>query len=287
MSRIRDYLELMRLRVLLLVAASVAAGFFLGAPAGACDAPLLAVATLGAVLAAGGAAAVNQVIERDADGRMKRTADRPLPAGRMKLCEALAFGVFLMGTGIAVLVFLVNGLSAAVCGASALLYLAVYTPLKRVSAFNTLAGAIPGALPPVVGWAAASGSLDPAACVLFGIVFLWQLPHFMAIAWVHREDYARAGFKMLPLLDAQGGVTARQAVAYAAALLPVSLLPAVVGSGGPLYFYGALYLGVGFLGCALWFWRVRTEEVARQFVWVSVIYLPMLLGLLAQDKALS
>lgn len=286
MSRLGDYLQLFRWKVLLLVGASVAGGFLVGSPGPLSMSAGLLLAVWGGVLAAAGVGALNQVMERDADALMPRTADRPLPAGRMTTVHALAAGAAAAGGGLALLA-LAHPLAAAVCAASAVLYLGLYTPLKRRSSFNTLVGAVPGALPPVIGWAAAEGTLPPAAWMLFAIFFLWQLPHFMAIAWIYREQYARAGFKMLPLADANGGLTARQAVAYAAALLPVSLLPAVWGTGTRVYFYGALALGAGFVSFTVWFWARRTEDVARRLVRVSVLYLPVLLGLLVQDKVLS
>ncbi len=282
-----DYLQLFRWKVLLLVGFSVAAGFLIGAPEGlSWRDPRLALAVLGAMLAGGGAAALNQVMERDADARMARTADRPVPSGRMSVGHALAAGLGALAGGLGLLA-LAHPLAALVCAASGGLYIGLYTPLKRVSSFNTLVGAVPGALPPVIGWAAAAGEAPPAAWALFGIFFLWQLPHFMAIAWLYREEYARAGFKMLPLFDETGGLTARQAVVYAAALLPVSLLPPVLGTGTASYFYGALALGAAFMLCTVWFWARRTEAVARRLLRVSVIYLPVLLGLLIGDKALS
>lgn len=282
-----DHLQLFRWKVLLLVGFSVAAGFLIGAPADSSwHDSRLALAVAGAILAAGGAAAVNQVMERDADARMTRTAGRPVPSGRMTPGHALAAGILALAGGLGLLA-LAHPLAAAVCAASGGLYIGLYTPLKRLSSFNTLVGAVPGALPPVIGWAAAAGEIPPAAWALFGIFFLWQLPHFMAIAWLYREEYARAGFKMLPLFDETGGFTARQAVIYATALLPVSLLPPVLGTGTAPYFYGALLLGAGFISCTVWFWARRTEEVARRLLRVSVIYLPVLLGLLISDKALS
>lgn len=286
MSRLADYLQLFRWKVLILVGASVAGGFLIGSPGPFSMSAGFFLAVWGGIFAAAGAAAVNQVMERDADALMPRTANRPLPAGRMSRVHAVAAGAVMTGGGL-LLLALVHPLASAVCAASALLYLGVYTPLKRRSSFNTLVGAVPGALPPVIGWAAAAGALPPAAWTLFAIFFLWQLPHFMAIAWIYRDQYARAGFKMLPLMDANGGLTARQAVAYAAALLPVSLLPAVWGTGTPVYFYGALALGAGFMCFTVWFWARRTEDVARRLVRVSVLYLPFLLGLLVQDKLLS
>lgn len=285
MRRLRDYLALVRPRVAALVGAAAAAGFWIGAGAGAVDTVVLAWAVAGVMLAAGGASALNQCLERDADARMRRTAGRPLPAGRMGASEAAAFGILLLVGGLVGLAVGTGLLAAGLCAASAVLYLGVYTPLKRRSALNTLAGAVPGAMPPLVGWAAATGDLAAGAWALFGILFLWQLPHFLAIAWVYRDEYAAAGFRMLPLGDRGGAATARQTVVYALALVPVSLLPAVLGLGGSLYFFGALYLGAGFAACAIWFRVRRTEEIARQFVFVSVTYLPTLLWLLVQDAS--
>lgn len=280
-----DWLQMTRPRVCLLVAATVAAGYYLGAT-DAFRVPELLWAIAGTLLLAGGGGILNQVIERDADAMMRRTADRPIPAGRIAPRRALAAGAAVAITGVAILALKVNLLTAALGLASAALYLGVYTPMKRLSPFNTLVGAVPGAIPALMGWAAGAGRLDEGAWTLFGIVFLWQLPHFLAIAWLYREDYARAGFRMLTLGDDLGGRTARQAVAYCLGLLPLSLLPAVSGHGGPVYFYAALYLGVLFLGFAVWFLARRTDEIARRLVFASVLYLPSLLAVWVQERAL-
>ena len=231
---------------------------------------------VGTALVAGGASAVNQVIERVPDSLMRRTRMRPVPDGRLQPFESLAFGMALSVLGLAVLAAAVNPLSAAVALTTLLTYALVYTPLKRRSSFATVIGAIPGALPPVIGWAAARNSLSQGAWVLFAIVFLWQLPHFLAIAWIYREDYARAGFPMLPVIEPDGRSTARQAVFYCAALVPVSLAPTLLGMTSTVYFIAALGLGLLFLGLTLRFARTRTLEDARRLFFGSIIYLPIL-----------
>jgi protoheme IX farnesyltransferase len=207
---------------------------------------------------------------------MRRTRMRPVPDGRLQPFESVAFGLVLSVIGLAVLATEVNLLSAAVALTTLLTYALIYTPLKRRTSFATVIGAIPGALPPVIGWAAARGSLSQGAWVLFAIVFLWQLPHFLAIAWLYREDYARAGFPMLPVIEPDGRSTARQALFYCAALLPVSLAPTLLGMTSTVYFVSALGLGLLFLGLTLKFARTRAVADARRLFFGSIIYLPIL-----------
>ena len=237
-------------------------------------------------LVAGGASAFNQVIERDADALMRRTrhaaaAGRPPRPGRRRCVFA---AVALASAGCSILAAGVNVLSAVVALATLVSYAVVYTPLKRRTSFATVIGAIPGALPPVIGWAAAAGSLSQGAWVLFGIVFLWQLPHFLAIAWMYREDYARAGFPMLPVIEPDGRSTARQAVLYTAALLPVALAPTLVGMSGAIYFAGALVLTLLFLGMSIRFALTRAVRDARRLFFGSIIYLPLLWMLMIADR---
>ncbi|HEX6976703.1 MAG TPA: heme o synthase, partial [Vicinamibacterales bacterium] len=239
--------------------------------------PLLLIHTLiGTAFVAAGTNALNQWWERDLDKKMKRTRMRPLPDGRLQPGESVMFAALTAGAGLAILALGANLLAAAVALTTLLTYVAIYTPLKRLSSFATVVGAIPGALPPVIGWAAARESLDQGAWVLFGIVFLWQLPHFLAIAWIYREDYARAGFPMLPVIEPDGKSTARQASVYAAALLPVSLAPTLIGLDGTGYFYGALALSTLFLLLTLQFARTRSIPDARRLFFGSIIYLPIL-----------
>ncbi len=274
-SRANDFVALAKPRLNLLVVASALAGYAM-AGGDMSDAIRVVGTVVGTALVAGGASAVNQVIERVPDSLMRRTRMRPVPDGRLQPFESLAFGMALSVLGLAVLAAAVNPLSAAVALTTLLTYALVYTPLKRRSSFATVIGAIPGALPPVIGWAAARNSLSQGAWVLFAIVFLWQLPHFLAIAWIYREDYARAGFPMLPVIEPDGRSTARQAVYYCAALVPVSLAPTLLGMTSTVYFIAALGLGLLFLGLTLRFARTRTLEDARRLFFGSIIYLPIL-----------
>ena len=238
----------------------------------------------GTGLVAGGASAFNQIIERGPDALMQRTRLRPMPDGRLATRDAWIFGTVLNVAGLMILALGANLLSAAVAFLTLASYAVVYTPLKRLSSFSTVIGAIPGALPPVIGWTAALDELSQGAWVLFGIVFLWQLPHFLAIAWIYREDYARAGFPMLPVIEPDGRSTARQAVVYALALLPVSLAPALVGMAGPIYFVGALVLSLVFIALSLKFAATRSIPDARRLFFGSIIYLPLLWMLMIADR---
>jgi protoheme IX farnesyltransferase len=251
------------------------------------DSSRLAVvlATLaGTGLVAGGASAFNQLIERRTDGLMKRTRLRPLPDGRLGPPEAAIVAAALSLAGLLILAVGANPLAAAVALTTLLTYAVVYTPLKLRTSFATVVGAIPGALPPVIGWAAARGALSEGAWVLFGIVFLWQLPHFLAIAWIYRDDYAKAGFPMLPVIEPDGRSTGRQAALYAAALLPLSLAPTLLGMTGQVYFAGALVLTLAFAGLAVRFAATRSIPDARLLFFASIIYLPLLWILMIGDR---
>ena len=280
---LNDYLILTKVRITTLVLLTAATGFLLASGEGM-DIPLLAWTLLGTGLAASGAAALNQVLERSFDARMQRTAGRPIPAGRMSASHGLAVGIGLSLAGVTVLAALVNLLTAALGALTVLLYVGVYTPLKRMTTLNTIVGAVPGAIPPVMGWTAASGTLGVPAGVLFAILFLWQLPHFLAIAWIFRDDYRRGGFPMLPVVDPEGRTTGHQVALYCAALVPVSLLPTFLGLTGPTYFFGALVLGLGFLAFGLRMARHRRGREARGVLLASVTYLPLLLVLLVIDR---
>jgi heme o synthase len=282
-ARSRDFVSLAKPRLNLLVVASTLAGY---AMAGGETLGVWRVAglLLGTGLVAGGASAFNQVMERDLDALMRRTRTRPLPDQRLQPIEGLLFGAVVTLVGLLTIVASANVLAAVVALATLLSYVAVYTPLKRRSSFSTVIGAIPGALPPIIGWAAAEGALPPQAWTLFGIMFLWQLPHFLAIAWMYREDYARAGFPMLPVLEPDGRSTGRQAVLYAAALLPLSLAPTLMHMAGEFYFAGALVLGVAFLALTARFARTRSTREARQVFFGSIIYLPLLWILMIANK---
>ena len=278
-----DYLALAKPRLNFLVVVSALAGYAM-AGGDASNLLLLVATTIGTALVAGGSSAFNQAIERVPDGLMRRTRLRPLPDRRLQLTEALVFAFVVSALGLVVLALAVNPLSAAVAFSTLVVYAAVYTPLKRRTSFATVVGAIPGALPPVIGWAAARGSLSQGAWVLFGIVFFWQLPHFLAIAWMYREDYARAGFPMLPVIDPDGRSTARQAILYAAGLLPLSIVPTIIGMSGRVYLEGALTLSIVFLWLAIRFGMTRRMGDARRLFFGSIVYLPLLWLLMIADR---
>lgn len=246
------------------------------------DAVLLAWTLGGAGLALGAASALNQVLERDVDARMRRTADRPLPAGRMTVGQALGLALGMTGLGLAMLAL--RAPLAAVCAAAGMIvYVGVYTPLKRVDGIATVVGAVPGAVPVLIGWAAATDGLSAGAWRLFLVLFLWQLPHFLAIGWMYRADYRRAGLRMMPDGDGDEAATVRQVVAWSVALVVASLLPTVAGDAGAAYAVVALLLGAAFLGVALQLARRRTPLAARALLKASVVYLPLLLAALAVD----
>lgn len=278
-----DFLALTRPRVVVMVLVTTLVGFYV-ASVGAPEYVRLVHTLLGMALASGGTLALNQYLERDVDARMKRTRLRPLPDGRLHPTEALMFGAGIAGTGVLYLLCLVNALSAAVTAISVASYLFLYTPLKRKTSLCSVVGAVPGALPPVVGWAAARGTLGLEAWVLFGILFLWQIPHSLAIARLYREDYARAGIRVLPVVEPDGRSTGRQIVSNCLALLAVGLLPTLVGLAGSVYFFGAFVLGLMFLGCGISVAISRTEASARLLLFASLLYLPAQLGLMALDK---
>ncbi|HVT59091.1 MAG TPA: heme o synthase [Thermoanaerobaculia bacterium] len=246
---------------------------------------LLLATLLGTGLVAGGASALNQVLEREADGKMRRTAGRPLPAGRLAPDLALLYGVALAVGGMVGLALLVNTLTALLGAAALAGYVFVYTPLKKVSSLATVVGALPGAIPPMMGWTAVRDDFGLAAWVLAGILFFWQMPHFLAIAWLCRQDYAAGGFPMLPVIDPEGGWTARQTVLYGAALVPVSLLPSLLRLTGSLYFAGALVLGIAYLGFCLGFAHRRSTPAARRLMFASLLYLPAVLLVMLLDRA--
>jgi protoheme IX farnesyltransferase len=283
--RLADYLELTKPRVAVLVLFTVAAGVLL---AGGRDLSLrvLLHAVLGTALVAAGASALNQWIERHSDARMRRTRNRPLPSGRLQPAEVLVFGSVLGVAGVAYLALSLGrpwaALVAAITFAS---YVGIYTPLKARTPLNTLIGAVPGALPPLIGWCAVRHDVNLEAGALFLILFLWQVPHFLAIAWIYRDDYARAGLRMLPVLDPDGRRTGQQMTAYCLLLLPASLCPYFIGSAGPVYLAGALLLGLGFLASALGFRRTHSVRQARRVLRASLVYLPGLFALLLTDRA--
>ena len=282
-ARSRDFVALAKPRLNMLVVASTLAGYVMG------DGEALGFIRIGGLLlgtglVAVGASAFNQVIERDLDGLMRRTRTRPLPGQRLQPLEGLLFGSAITLAGVLLIVASSNLLAGAVALATLVTYVAVYTPLKKRTSFGTVIGAIPGALPPIIGWAAVAGELPVKAWVLFGIMFLWQLPHFLAIAWMYRDDYARAGFPMLPVIEPDGRSTGRQAVVYAAALVPLSLAPTLMHMTGDVYFAGALVLGLAFLWLTFRFARSRAVKDARQVFFGSIVYLPVLWILMIADK---
>lgn len=284
--RASDFFALTKPRIVLLVLLTAAVGFYLAAPPEV--GMILFVHTLvGTALVAAGSSALNQVAESDVDALMARTSRRPLPAGRLTRPASAAFAATLGALGTGYLAVLVNPLTAGLAVATLASYVLLYTPLKRRTSLSTLVGAVPGALPIVGGWAATGTGLGAPAWSLFGIMFLWQMPHFLALAWLYRDDYARAGLRMLSVGDSDGRRTFGQALLYAAALVPVSLIPTLLGLAGPLYFGAALALGAWFTVTAGVAVRRRSMPAARRLFLVSIAYLPGLLGLLAVDKALG
>jgi len=278
-----DFVSLTKPRLNLLVLVTTLVGLYLASPDGV-PGVLLLHTLLGTTLVAGGAAALNQAWEHDTDRLMRRTARRPLPGGRLRLADGVVFGIALSAAGLIELAFGANLMAAAVAAATLVSYVLVYTPLKTRTSLATLVGAIPGALPPMIGWAAATGEITLAAWVLFGIVFFWQMPHFLAIAWMYRGEYEAAGIPLLPVLEPDGRRTGQQALIYAAALWPVSLLPALVGLAGPTYSIVATVLGLGFIGLSGAFARRRSMVSARRLFLYSITYLPILWATLLVDR---
>lgn len=282
-GRAGDYVTLAKPRLNMLVVATTLAGYYMAAPAG--RGWLLLLHTLvGTALVASGASAFNQLLEIESDGKMRRTRSRPLPSGRVQPRHARMFGLVLSILGIVELAWGVNLLAAAVALTTLLTYTVFYTPLKKRTSLATVVGGIPGALPPMIGWAAVRNNLSIEAWILFGIVFLWQMPHFLAIAWMYREDYRRAGFPLLPIVEPDGGSTGRQALIYAAALLPLSLAPTAVSMTGLVYLVGAACLSLTFLALAGRFAWVRSTESARRLFFGSIIYLPLLWMLMVFNR---
>lgn len=285
-ARSNDWLTLTKPRITTLVVVTTLAGYLLPVGAGPLDGLRLFSALLGTALLASGASALNQVIERDRDARMRRTAERPVPSGRVHPDGALAFAVGLVISGLAVLIAGTNSLTAGLGALTVAGYAFVYTPLKPLTSLSTIIGAVPGALPPMMGWAAARGAVEPGAWALFGLLFVWQLPHFLAIAWMYREDYGRGGFPMLTVADTDGRRTALQVLLWSAALLPVSLLPSILGLAGLVYFVLALALGGLLFVPVVRFAKARTSLTARALLLASVMYLPVVLLALVFDRLL-
>ncbi len=281
-TRVADYIEIAKLRISLMVLMTVSVGYFLALRGPASYLTLLN-AWVGVSLAAIGASAINQWIERETDGRMRRTRNRPLPMKRLAPAEVLIFGFASAGLGVTYMLLTVNPLTAAMTGLTFVLYAGVYTPLKRVTSLCTAVGAIPGALPPVLGWLSAGGELDWMAFALFGVLFLWQFPHFLAIAWLYKDEYCAAGLRMLPAGKSMPHVTGLLAVVYALGLIPVSLLPAYFGAAGMVYSVVAMVLGAAYLAASVGFAWEESRTSARRVLWTSLVYLPVLLMVLTWD----
>ena len=281
-ERLAAYLELTKPRITFLIVLTSAAGFCLASRS--VDYVALLSAMTGIALLSSGLATLNQYMERDLDGLMRRTAERPLPSGRLAPREALWFGVGLTVIAEVYLALMVNPLTALLGLTVIAGYLFGYTPLKTRTSLSTMVGAFPGAVPPLIGWAAARGNLSVEAWVLFAILFLWQFPHFLAIAWMYREDYGRAGILMLPVVEPEGRVTGQQIVVYTLMLLPVSLLPTALGISGKVYFCGAIVLGLLFLYSSVRAAFSKSRQQARRLLLASVLYLPLLFILMVLNR---
>jgi protoheme IX farnesyltransferase len=276
-----DFLELTKPRIVLMILLTTTVGFYLGSSG---DYGKLLATLIGTALSAGGTLALNQLFERDVDARMERTRRRPIPDKRIQPGEALVFGVSLTAAGLVFLSLAVNTLSAGVTAFIVVTYLFIYTPLKRRSLMCVVVGAVPGALPPVIGWTAASGALEVEAWVLFAILFLWQVPHTLAIARIYRDDFAKAGIRFLPVIEPDGQSTGRQIISHCLALIAVSLLPTLTGLTGAVYFITALALGGIFLTYGVGMAMRQSVEAARKLLFASLAYLPLLLVVMALDS---
>jgi protoheme IX farnesyltransferase len=284
-KNLRAYVELTKPRILSMVLVTTTIGYFLAAK-GVHPLSTLCLTLFGVGCATGGSAALNNYLEREVDAKMERTRQRALPAGVIQPSNALAYGISLVLLGLFTLVWVVNLLTGFLVLLAAFLYVLVYTPMKRLTCLNTTFGAIPGAIPPMCGWAAATGRLDPGAWVLFLILFTWQHPHFFAIAWMFKDDYRNAGFKVLPVVEPTGVSTFRQTILFSALLLGVSVLPTVIGMTGRVYCVGALVMGLALLVVGVLFTRSKSFLDARRLLKASVIYLPLLLLLIIVDAGL-
>ncbi len=281
--RVADFYELTKPRIVLMVLVTAFVGYYAGSGSVPDYSHLLQM-LLGTALAAGGTLTLNQFLERETDARMARTCRRPLPDGRVHPNDALWFGIALTLSGLSYLVLSVNLLSAVVAASITVSYLWAYTPMKRMSSLCVPVGAVPGALPPVIGWVAARGELSVDAWVLFAIMFLWQIPHTLAIAFLYREDFAKAGIQFLPVIEPDGDSTNRQILVHCSALLVVSLLPTLIGLAGAIYFFAAFLLGAGFLASGIGLVMAPSRAGARRLLFTSLIYLPVLLLVMALDR---
>ena len=282
-SRIADYLTLTKPELTFLSVVTALAGVFLASP-GVIQIGVLLPVLIGTALVGGGAGALNQLIEREYDGMMRRTEHRPLPSGRLSPWEVLVFGTMTSVAGIIGLAVFTNFLAAFLAVVTLVTYLFLYTPLKRITPWSTLVGAIPGALPPVIGWAAVKNGIAVETWLLFGILFFWQMPHFLSLAWMYRKDYSRAGYRMLTVLDPSGMTTSIHIVSYSSFLLVAAVLPGFLGFSGWLYVSAALLLSTAFIGTGVQLWIRRSNDSARQVFFASLIYLPVLLLFMIVDK---
>ncbi|MDE3181434.1 MAG: heme o synthase [Acidobacteriota bacterium] len=283
LQRLRDYWAMTKPEVNFLVVLTSVAGFYLGA-GGSLRVGLLLNMVLGTFLVASGTATLNEYVERDHDAKMRRTASRPIPAGRVKPAEGLALGLLLSAAGGVYLDLTTNRLACAIALLTLVFYIVFYTPLKRKTPLCTLIGSVPGAMPPLIGWAAARGNLSSEAWILFAILFFWQFPHFTAIAWMYRQDYTRAGYQMLPPGDEKGRFMSTQVLGFSLLLIPVSLIPVMMGHAGMVYLAGAAVLGVIFLYYGIRLALSRSNRLARRVVLASVLYLPLVYILMMADR---
>lgn len=282
-SRFADYITLTKPELTFLSVVTAVAGVFLASSESVAIGPLVHV-FVGTLLVGSGAGALNQLIERKYDGMMRRTEHRPLPSGRLAPFEALVFGIATSLCGVADLALFANPLAGFLAFATLTTYLFLYTPLKRVTHWATVLGGIPGALPPVIGWAAVRNDLSIGAWLLFAVLFFWQMPHFFSLAWMYRKDYARAGYRMLTVLDPSGGKTSRHIIMYCVCLLVASIVPVWVGMSGSLYLAAAVLLGLGFIGMGIQLWVDRSNENARKLFFASLVYLPVLMLFMVVDR---
>jgi heme o synthase len=282
-SRFMDYVSLTKPELTFLSVVTALTGYYLGAQ-GEMQASLLLHTLLGTALVGGGAGALNQYIEREYDSMMKRTENRPVPSGRIHPLEALVFGMILTIVGIAELSLFTNALTGFLASVTLVSYIFLYTPLKRITPLSTIVGAFPGALPPVMGWTAARNEVTPEALVLFSLLFVWQIPHFLSLAWMYRKDYARAGYRLLTVIEPEGDMAARQILAYTALLVPLTVLPWAMGMFGVLYLVLAVVLSLAFLGVSVLLLRERSNAAARHVFAGSLIYLPVLMAVMVIDR---
>ena len=282
-SRLVDYWILTKPELTFLSVVTALTGYYLGAE-GSIQASLLLHTLFGTALVGGGAGALNQYIEREYDGLMRRTENRPVPSGRVQPYEALLFGIILSIVGIAELVLFTNPLTGFLASVTLVSYIFLYTPLKRITPLSTIVGAFPGALPPVMGWTAARNEVNPEAVALFALLFVWQIPHFLSLAWMYRKDYARAGYRLLTVVEPEGNMASRQILAYTTLLVPLAVIPWTLGMFGALYLILALLLSLAFLVVTVHLVRDRSNAAARQVFAGSLIYLPALMAIMVIDR---